>query len=321
MFKTVLNHLSPAGTRGRLSVLIFHRVLPETDPIFPGEVDAAAFDAICGWLKAWCNVLPLDTAVQQLKSGSLPERAAAITFDDGYADNRTVAQPILARHGLACSFFIATDFLDGGRMWNDTVIEAVRHCKTPELDLTTLAKPDGSGNLGRHQVDTPEAKRQAIESILGQIKYLPVAERHALTEHIAACAAVTPASDLMMTSQQIRELRDAGMQIGAHTRSHPILAKLSADAAHAEIADSRRFLEDVLGERVGLFAYPNGKPGTDYIPESVRIVRDLGFDAAVSTTKGAADAGTDLFQIPRFTPWDRSKLKFGARFADNLWRP
>ena len=321
MFKTVLKQLSPAGERGRLSILIFHRVLPQTDPIFPGEVDAAAFDAICGWLAAWCNVLPLDAAVQQLKSGTLPERATAITFDDGYADNRTVALPILQRHRLPCSFFIATDFLDGGRMWNDTVIEAVRHCRTPELDLTALNKPDGSGDLGRHAVGTPDARRQAIESILGQIKYLPVAERHLLTERIAIAAAVTPATDLMMTSQQVRELRDAGMQIGAHTRSHPILAKLSADAAHAEIADSRRFLEDVLGERVGLFAYPNGKPGTDYIPESVRIVRDLGFDAAVSTTKGAADAKTDLFQIPRFTPWDRSKLKFGARFADNLWRP
>jgi hypothetical protein len=78
-------------------------------------------------------------------------------------------------------------------------------------------------------------------------------------------------------------------------------------------------LEQLLGERVGLFAYPNGKPGTDYSPESVQIVRELGFDAAVSTTWGAARSGTDPFQIPRFTPWDRSKLRFGARFAGNLW--
>lgn len=320
MFKTVLKQLSPAGARGRLSILIFHRVLPERDPIFPGEVDAAAFDAICRWMKAWCNVLPLDVAVQKLKDHSLPERAAAITFDDGYADNRTVALPILAKHGLTSTFFIATDFLDGGRMWNDTVIESVRLCQASQLDLTKLEKRDGSGHLGNHTIDTPEAKRRAIEHIIGQIKYLPVLERHLLTEKIADAAAVQPPVDLMMTSQQVRELRDAGMQIGAHTRSHPILAKLEADAAYAEIAQSQRFLESVLGERVGLFAYPNGKPGTDYIPESVRIVRELGFDAAVSTTKGAANSETDLFQIPRFTPWDRSRLKFGARFADNLWR-
>ena len=124
----------------------------------------------------------------------------------------------------------------------------------------------------------------------------------------------------MLTSQQVREMHQSGMQIGAHTRTHPILATLSVDAARNEIAESRRCLEQVMGERVGLFAYPNGKPGTDYSPESVQIVRDLGFDAAVSTTWGAARTATDLFQIPRFTPWDRSKLRFGARFAGNLWR-
>ncbi|MBC7680968.1 MAG: polysaccharide deacetylase family protein [Ferruginibacter sp.] len=320
MFKTVLKQLSPAGERGRLSVLIFHRVLPKPDPIFPGEVDATTFDAICRWMKSWCNVLPLDLAARQLQNHSLPERAVAITFDDGYADNRTQAQPILARHGLPATFFIATDFLDGGRMWNDTVIESVRLSRAPQLDLRSIAKPDSSGNLGLHSIASPTDKRSAIGAIIGQIKYLPVAQRHALTMQIAGCAEVQPPTDLMMTSQQVRELRQAGMQIGAHTRSHPILATLSADAARAEIQESRLRLEQLLGERVGLFAYPNGKSGTDYSPESVQIVRDLGFDAAVSTTWGAARAATDPFQIPRFTPWDRSKLRFGARFADNLWR-
>jgi len=319
MFKTVLKQLSPAGERARLSVLIFHRVLPQPDPIFPGEVDAAAFDAICGWMKAWCNVLPMDQAAQRLQDRTLPSRAAAITFDDGYADNRTVAQPILARHGLQSTFFIATDFLDGGRMWNDTVIESVRLCTQAQLDLSSLAKPDGSGHLGQYDIGTYAQKREAIQAIIGQIKYLPIVQRKALTEQIAACAGVRPPNDLMMTSQQVRELRQAGMQIGAHTRTHPILAKLGADAARGEIAESRLYLEDLLGERVGLFAYPNGKPGTDYMPESVEIVRDLGFDAAVSTTWGAARTGTDPFQIPRFTPWDRSKWRFGGRFASNLW--
>lgn len=320
MFKALLKSLSPAGERGRLSVLIFHRVLAEPDPIFPGEVDAKTFDAICRWMKSWCNVLPLDLAARQLQDRTLPERAVAITFDDGYADNHTQAQPILARHGLPATFFIATDFLDGGRMWNDTVIESVRLCRAAQLDLRSIAKPDGSGDLGLHTIASPADKHGAIGSILGQIKYLPVAQRHALTLQLADCAGVRPPKNLMMTSQQVREMRQSGMQIGAHTRTHPILATLSADAARAEIAESRLCLEQLLGERIGLFAYPNGKPGTDYSPESVQIVRELGFDAAVSTTWGASRSGTDCFQIPRFTPWDRSKLRFAARFAGNLWR-
>ena len=113
-------------------------------------------------------------------------------------------------------------------------------------------------------------------------------------------------------------MRNAGMQIGAHTVSHPILARLSRDEAHQEIQASKLFLEQLLGEPVGLFAYPNGKPGEDYLPDSVDVVRELGFDAAVSTKWGASCTGDDVFQIRRFTPWDRTKLRFGARLLFNL---
>ena len=101
--------------------------------------------------------------------------------------------------------------------------------------------------------------------------------------------------------------------------SHPILAKLSTREATDEIERSRDVLEALLGEKVGLFAYPNGKPGTDYLPDvHPAIVRELGFEAAVSTRWAAARRGDDIFQIPRFTPWDRGQLKFGLRLLRNL---
>ena len=118
--------LSPGGARARLTVLIFHRVHPGQDAMFPGEMHAATFRERMGWVREWFNVLPLDEAVAALARGTLPARALAITFDDGYADNFTVALPILQQLGLPATFFIATGFLDGGRMWNDTVIEAMR---------------------------------------------------------------------------------------------------------------------------------------------------------------------------------------------------
>ncbi|HEY8876670.1 MAG TPA: polysaccharide deacetylase family protein, partial [Roseateles sp.] len=73
--KSLLGLGSPGGARGRLSVLIFHRVLREPDPLFPDEVDAARFDEILGWLKSWFHVLPLDKAVRRLQAGDLPPRA------------------------------------------------------------------------------------------------------------------------------------------------------------------------------------------------------------------------------------------------------
>jgi len=317
MLRPVLTQLSPAGPRARLSTLIFHRVLPEADPLFPGEVDAARFDALCRWVAGWFNVLPLDEAVRRLRERSLPARALCITFDDGYADNHDVALPILLRHRLVSTFFIATGFIDGGRMWNDTVIEAVRHCRAPSLDLSGL----GVDGLAVLPLTDNAARRAAIDGILNLIKYRPIAERLQLAQRIAELAQVAPSDALMMAADQVRALRRAGMQIGAHTVSHPILATLPDDAARAEIGASKRWLEDLLRERVTLFAYPNGRPGRDFNERSVALAREAGFDAAVTTAKGVADAGTDLFRVPRFTPWDATPWRFGLRMAHNLWSP
>lgn len=311
MLKHLFGLASPAGAKARLSILIFHRVLTEPDPLFPDEMHARRFDEVCGWLKSWFNILPLDAAVVALKAGALPARAACISFDDGYADNCQVALPILQRHGLTATFFIATGFLDGRRMWNDTVIESVRSSELPNLDLSKLG-------LGSHRLGSIDDRRAAISSLIGQIKYLPVNERINVTQQVARLARARLPNNLMMTSQEVKSMRNAGMQIGAHTVSHPILARLSRDEAHQEIQASKLFLEQLLGEPVGLFAYPNGKPGEDYLPDSVDVVRELGFDAAVSTKWGASCTGDDVFQIRRFTPWDRTKLRFGARLLFNL---
>ena len=303
--------LSPAGAQARLSTLIFHRVLPEPDPLFPDEMHARRFDELCGWLKSWFTVLPLDQAVARLNTGTLPARAACITFDDGYADNYHVAMPILQRHGLTATFFIATGFLNGGRMWNDAIIESVRHGEAPILDLSSLG-------LGRHAAASIDEKKAMIASLIGQIKYRTFEERITVTEQLARLAGVQLPQDLMMTSQEVKAMRQAGMQIGAHTVSHPILAQLTHEQARQEISGSKNFLEQLLGERVGLFAYPNGKPREDYSPQSVAVVRSLGFDAAVSTAWGTNRAGDDLFQMRRFTPWDHGRLRFGVRMLANL---
>ncbi|WP_338769428.1 polysaccharide deacetylase family protein [Massilia sp. METH4] len=308
--KSLLSLLSPGGRHG-LSILIYHRVLPEKDPLFPSEVDAAEFSAQVGMLKSHFNVLPLLEAVRRSKEGTLPPRAAAITFDDGYADNAEVALPILRRHGLHATFFVATGFLNGGRMWNDSVYELVRRAPGGVLDATPLG-------LGRHALQTLAERRQAIPALIGQLKYLPMAERQRQVDRLVALAGVALPDDLMMTTAQVRKLHAAGMGIGAHTVNHPILARLPDAEAREEIAQGKLALEDMIGAPVHLFAYPNGKPGEDYEARHVAMARDLRFEGAVSTSWGASRRRPDPFQLPRFTPWDRSRLRFVLRMARNL---
>lgn len=308
--KTAFSLISPGGARARLNILIFHRVLPRRDHLFPDEPDIARFDEIMRWVKHWFDVLPLDIAVEKMKSGRLPARAAAITFDDGYADNFTCALPVLKKYGLHATFFVATGFVDGGRMWNDTVIESVRGATVPDLDCSFLG-------LGCLPIQSIEEKRTALGAVLPAIKHLPPEKRLEGIQGIAnACRSHLPV-DLMLSCEQVRALRENGMGIGAHTVSHPILATLESRDAFQEIADSRVFLEGVLNEKINLFAYPNGKIDSDYTSEHVEMVKSLGFLAACSTNWGASNRDSDPFQLPRFTPWDRNKVRFGLRLVVN----
>jgi peptidoglycan/xylan/chitin deacetylase (PgdA/CDA1 family) len=165
-----------------------------------------------------------------------------------------------------------------------------------------------------------QQKKATIDSLLQKLKYLEDAQRTDLVARIAeTCASPLP-HDLMMTSAQVRELHHAGMTIGGHTVSHPILSKLSESCAEAEIAQGKERLEEIIGTPIALFAYPNGKPGRDYRPEHVAIVKKIGFVGAVSTAWGTATTGCDILQVPRFTPWDRSEWRYGIRLAQNLRR-
>lgn len=308
--KPLLRLLSPFG-KNTLCILIYHRVLAKPDPLFPDEIHKDSFSRHLGFLKSAFNVISLQDAVRLARADELPPRTACITFDDGYADNALEALPILQQHGMSATFFIATGFLDGGRMWNDTVIELVRRASTGWFDARTIG-------LGKLALGDISQRRAAIGTLIAQLKYRPMEERLKLVERLTCEADYNLAQDLMMSSDQVRQLRAAGMEIGAHTVNHPILAKIPANQAGDEIATGKLRLENILGEPVHLFAYPNGKPRVDYCAEHVGMVREIGFDGAVSTAWGGGIS--DLHQLPRFTPWDQQVLRFHLRLALNLVR-
>lgn len=299
--------VSPGGRGGSLLVLMYHRVLPKPDPLLADEPDAAAFTAQMDLVSRLLHVVSLPEAVEALARDALPPRAAAITFDDGYANNFEVAAPILVARGLTATFYVTTGFIDGGSMWNDLVIDSLRRAPE-ELDLRDL-------DLGHYRLADIGARRRAVDELLAKLKYIDLPDRVRRAEAIAARAGLTGGRRLMMTEGQLRELASLGMDIGAHCVSHPILARVRPEIARREIFEGKRRLEAITGKAVRTFAYPNGRPGTDYGAEHVAMVRDAGFAAAVSTAWGAATKSADRLQIPRVAPWDRSALKYGLRLV------
>jgi len=288
----------------RLNILIFHRVLDHQDPMLNGEVDINQFDLQMSWVKRFYNVLDLNIAIDMLLSNTLPSRALCVTFDDGYKDNYTNALPILKKHGLPATFFIATGFLNGGIMWNDVVIETLRNTKLKELDLS---------EFGLDIFNISENRADLSGVVLKSLKYLSFEKRALVIKALPELLDSEAPVNLMMTDDDVKQLHGSGMTIGGHTENHPILARLSREQAKREIESGKQYLEKITEDKIQLFAYPNGIPGQDYKREHVEIIKELGFKGAVSTAWGAATHKSDIFQLPRFTPWDKSTIKYLLR--------
>ena len=280
-----------------LSILVYHRVTAKPEAIYPDGIEAAKFDQLMRRVAAHFRVLSLGQAAHCLAEGRLPERALVLTFDDGYADNAELAMPILQRHGLVGTFFVASGFLDGGCMWNDRIIHSLRTTRRECIDLTPLG-------LGRVAVRTVGERESAIEAVIQRIKYSPLDQRERKLDELARATAVTDRPrNLMMRSDQVTALQSGGMEVGGHTVNHPILTELDESQAAHEISAGRRHLQSLTNAPVDVFAYPNGKPGRDYGQRDARLVREAGFRAAVSTAQGVAHAGDPLFELPRYSPW------------------
>ena len=296
----------------KITILMYHRVLNKYDPYREDDVLQPVFDAQMQMLSHFYRVMTLPDAVTAQAEGRLPYRAVVITFDDGYADNFDVALPILRKYGIAATFFIATGFLNGGRMWNDTIIDAVAQTNEKKLDLSGI-------DLGSYDCNGIDNKKSTIEILIRKLKYLPIEERLRQCARLLQATRTTLSNDLMMKSDQVRTMADAGMEIGGHTVNHPILSQIGDEIAANEIADGKAELEDMTQKEVASFAYPNGRPGQDFQNKHAIMVEQAGFKAAVTTERGMAYVDQHRFRLPRFTSWDQSATKFLLRMIHGRW--
>lgn len=292
--------------QGRLCILIYHRILEHPDPLLESEPDVAAFHWQMEALASCFNVLPLFEALELVKSGRMPPRAVAITFDDGYRSTHDLALPILRKFNLPATVFVTTGYLNGSNMWNDRILEAVRSMPVGDLDLR-------DAGLGVHSISSQADRESAADKLIRAAKYLPSEERLDLSIKLESLIGAAHRSGLMLTHDMVRALADSGMEVGGHTVTHPILTKLDDPLAKDEIGGCKRDLEAIVGKPVRLFAYPNGKVGADFDQRHVQMAQDAGYSAAFTTAIGAVSSNTDPYQIPRSRPWDATPLMFKLR--------
>lgn len=286
------------------NILIFHSVVKDNDFDVIG-LSSVQFDRIIKYLKKIKQHSRLNAHLNPAPENQ-GKRKFILTFDDGYADNYENAMPVLQRHEVSATFFIASGYLDGGWMWNDGIIEAIVKTSKRQLDLTMLG-------YEKYSLESMMERKICISDVIGKVKYLPPEKRTSLAKQILERADVEEPTHLMMTSQQVRLMHQAGMEIGGHTVNHPILTCIDKTTARREIFENKEYLESLIGEPLRSFAYPNGKPGKDYGPEHVQMVKEAGYKCAVSTAWGRVNKNSDPYQLPRFTPWDKNPWTFMLR--------
>ena len=311
--KGLLGLLSPAGRSARLSTLLFHKVPTRADPLAPDELDLPRFEQILDFVAANANVVPLADAGDALRRGSLPPRAVALTFDDGYAEWIDNVSPALRRRGLPATFFVTTGHLEGAEaLWHERIVAAVR-----ALPARGAALPPGLGAYT--DLDLPGYRERLVTQLQERLKYAPLRQRLDAIEQLEqqACRALVlpPRFD----AASVRTLHSQGFEIGAHTVHHPILNECTAQQAQMEIGASKEALEAIIGGKVLSFAYPNGRPGEDFRAEHVEMVKAAGYRNAVTTSNGVARTGTDRFLLPRFTPWGLSDERIAFQLARNMF--
>jgi peptidoglycan/xylan/chitin deacetylase (PgdA/CDA1 family) len=248
---------------------------------------AEAFDEQVAFAARNFDLVTPDELVEAARGGR--GRHAMITFDDGYRDNYEVALPILRSHGARATFFVATGFVDEPRRpWWDEIAWMAR-------TATAAAVPAG-GWLER-DVGLGDGDRvEAITTLTDRYKSLPGEYAEAYLEFLAKATGAgrcEEGAEEWMTWDMVRGLRRAGMSVGAHTVTHPVLANHPAERQRDEIAFSKRRLERELGEPVTAFSYPEGTPSA-FDARTRAIVHELGFELAFSFYGG----------YRRFADWD-----------------
>ena len=312
-FQVGLFRLVQHAVRRRQAVILaFHRFAGDGDG-HPQGMPIQVFAEAMEYLTRHYRVVSLRTMTDELGRGVVRPYTVAVTVDDGYREVFTLAAPVLRRYGVPASFFVIGDFVEG-RVWPWTDRWGFVFERAPQ-DRVALRH---GGAIHVLEMRDETNRRRTAEQWLDSAKRLAVAEREELLSVFAEAFGVDipvapPDAYRPMTWAQLRALAAEGFDVGAHTRTHPILSLVAPEHLGVEIDGCRKQMERELGHPVRHFAYPNGRR-EDYTAETVAAVARAGYVAAVTTVAGGNTPSTPSLELRRIV----ARPEDLARFAGSV---
>jgi len=325
--------------RPRAVVLVYHRVAePRCDP-FSLAVTPHHFAEHLRVVRDKYVPIRLRELVAATKRGRVPHRAVAVTFDDGYADNQLIAQPLLERQEVPATVFVVAGAIDSREeFWWDRLERLVLHSGPlpAELSLEIAGArldrvldeagpslhPDADPGWSTRAETDPSSRHRVFRELWNAL--LPLSEElrdramRSLEEQLGGGSAPRQENLPLSTSALVELSRGRMVEIGAHGWAHSRLADLAPAARRREIGDARRRLEELTASPVTSFAYPYGRP-QDYGSDTPRMVADMGFDCACANVSGWVVAGVNCYEVPRLRVFDWSGQEFASRLRRFLW--
>jgi len=227
--------------------------------------------------------------------GAVPPQAFAVTFDDGFANNLTVAAPALEARGIPATFYVTTGFVDeGGASWIDQIEQALDAAPAPRLSL-----PFGERTC------RDDAERIALlEEIRAYVKSGEGGDPYAFADGVctqlgAGKLAPDPGLDVKLSWDDVAALhRSELFTVGGHGHTHRVLEHLDDAALAREVDVSLRLLSDHLGEPVNHYSYPEGLAGC-YSERVINVLRTRGIVCAPTAEPGVNSPGDDAFRLKR----------------------
>jgi peptidoglycan/xylan/chitin deacetylase (PgdA/CDA1 family) len=263
-----LNLISRMTARGRIDIMLYHGFCEDAGCAlrFPQLMPIQQFEEQIRILVRYGRPVRLDDLLRGRAQG------VAITFDDGYANNYQWAFPVLRKYDFPATVFVTTGFVDRRvPLWCDWLEHLARASR-----LCPTSAPEGLAN----------------GALKRQLRARPIGEIHeALRELETRLGVQYDWSDLPgelqpLEWEQIRLMRRSGLvSFGSHTVSHPVLSKCIEPVQEFELAESKRRMEEELGEPCTMFAFPFGKRG-DYTVATERLVRETGYRLAITAESG-----------------------------------
>jgi len=287
------------------AILTLHRVLPAREGAFQPnaflEIEASFLDRLIGHLRGrGLEIVSMDEMWRRLVEKDFSRRFVALTFDDGYRDNLEFAWPVLRRHEVPFTLYVATSFPDRlGELWWVALEQVIAKTDRLVVEMGGATRFIACGNAG--------AKRKAFEEVYWWLRSMKTEDelRRAVRDICARYAVdiKTPCGELCMDWAEIgRMAEDPLCTIGAHTVNHVFLNKVSAAAVRTEMMRSAEVIEAALGKRPEHFAYPYGEPRS-VGPREFRIAAELGFKTAVTTRQNVVKPShrETLTALPRIS--------------------